>query len=40
MPGHSVGWMEGQKDGQTLIYRTLQATAEGPTESLELRGII
>ena len=24
------GWMEGQKDGQTLLYKTIPATAGGP----------
>ena len=24
------GWMEGQKDEQTLLYKTIPATAGGP----------
>ena len=30
MPGQMDGRREGQKDGQTLFYRTLPATARSP----------
>ena len=28
---HPEGWKDGRTDGQTLFYRTLPATAGGPT---------
>ena len=30
MPGQTEGWMEGQKDGQTLFHRTFLANVREP----------
>ena len=30
MEGRTEGWKDRQKDGQTLFYKTLLATAGGP----------